>query len=153
MTQATVSTASASATPLASAHAGPASLEPLVVEQMLPWQIFLSPHGRISRRTFWLYGVLALLLLAIVGIALLNIAGVRSERAENIVNLLLAWPFIAISAKRWHDRDKSAWWVLVNLVPAVGSIWALIYNGFLRGTAGANRFGEDPLRVRDAGLL
>ncbi|HSI58419.1 MAG TPA: DUF805 domain-containing protein [Ideonella sp.] len=135
------------------APSAPAALEPLVVEQMLPWQIFLSPHGRISRRSFWLYGVLALLALAVVGIALLNIAGVRSDQAENFVNLLLAWPFIAISAKRWHDRDKSAWWVLVNLIPAIGSLWALIDNGFLRGTAGPNRFGEDPLRVREAGLL
>jgi len=131
----------------------PSPFEPLVVEQMPPWQVFFSPQGRISRRNFWLYGVLALLGLAVVGIALLNIAGVHADRAESIVNLVLAWPAIAISAKRWHDRNRSAWWVLVNLIPVIGTLWAMVDNGLLRGTPGANRFGEDPLRVKDAGLL
>ena len=47
--------------------------------------------------------------------------------------------------KRFHDRDKSGWWVLLNLVPVIGWLWALIDNGFLRGTDGPNRFGENPL--------
>ncbi len=62
-----------------------------------------------------------------------------------IVNLLLVWPALAVSVKRWHDRDKSGVWVLLNLVPVIGWIWALIDNGFLRGTKGPNRFGDDPL--------
>jgi uncharacterized membrane protein YhaH (DUF805 family) len=70
---------------------------------------------------------------------------VRQDNAEHIVNLLLLWPAVATAAKRWHDRDKSAAWVLIVLIPVVGWIWALIENGLLRGTAGPNRFGEDPL--------
>ena len=52
---------------------------------------------------------------------------------------------LAVSVKRWHDRDKSGWWVLLNLLPVIGWLWALIDNGFLRGSVGPNRFGEDPL--------
>ena len=33
---------------------------------------------------------------------------------------------------------------MINFVPIIG-FWALIENGFLRGTEGKNRFGEDPL--------
>lgn len=131
----------------------PADVPPLQVEPMSPWQLFFSTRGRISRRTFWGYGCFALLGLAVVGMALLNIAGVSAERAENLVNLLLAWPAIALSAKRWHDRNHSGWWVLVNLVPVVGTLWALVANGFLRGTAGGNRFGEDPLQARADSLI
>jgi uncharacterized membrane protein YhaH (DUF805 family) len=133
--------------------AAPAELEPLRVERMSPWQLFFSTRGRISRRTFWGYGCFALLGLALVGMALLNIAGVQAERAENLVNLLLAWPAIALSAKRWHDRNHSAWWVLVNLVPVVGTVWALVANGFLRGTSGSNRYGDDPLQARADRLI
>ena len=107
--------------------------------------MFFSLHGRVSRRQFWLYGVLALLGLAALGHALLGIARVRLQTADLIVNLLLVWPALAVSVKRWHDRDKSGWWVLLNLLPVIGWIWALIENGFARGTTGPNRFGADPL--------
>jgi uncharacterized membrane protein YhaH (DUF805 family) len=58
------------------------------------------------------------------------------------------WIGLVLSVKRWHDRNKSGWWVLVNLVPVVGWLWQLIECGFLRGTTGPNRFGQDPLRLR-----
>ena len=109
-----------------------------------PLRIFLSIRGRVSRRTFWLYGVLALLGLGLLGHALLGIAGVEQGSIEVIVNLLLVWPAIAVSAKRWQDRDRAPWWVLVSLIPVVGWLWALIDNGFVKGTPGTNRFGEPP---------
>jgi uncharacterized membrane protein YhaH (DUF805 family) len=117
-------------------------------EAMPPLRMFFSLRGRVSRRQFWLFGVLALLGLALLGHALLGIARVQEQTADLLVNLLLVWPALAVSVKRWHDRDKSGWWVLLNLVPVVGWLWALIDNGFLRGTDGPNRFGEDPLAQR-----
>ena len=117
---------------------------PLAEPMTLP-QIFLGLQGRLSRQQFWLYGVAALLGLSVLGHALLGIAQVREQTADLLVNLLLVWPALAVSVKRWHDRDKSGWWVLLNLVPVIGWLWALIDNGFLRGTSGPNRFGEDPL--------
>lgn len=106
-------------------------------------QILFSFRGRIPRKTYWLYGVLGLLLVSVMATLLFGIAGVEERRAEVLANLLIAWPAAAISAKRWHDRNQSAWWLLINLVPVVGVIWAVIVNGFLRGTVGANRYGED----------
>jgi uncharacterized membrane protein YhaH (DUF805 family) len=116
-------------------------------EPMPPWRMLFDPRGRISRRSFWLWGVLALIAAGTFAHALLGIARVRRETAEHIVNVLLLWPAIATSAKRWHDRGKSAWWVLVVLVPVLGWLWALVENGFLRGQPGTNRFGADPLDV------
>jgi len=106
-------------------------------------QILFSFRGRIPRKTYWLYGVLGLLMVSVMATLLFGIAGVEERRAEVLANLLIAWPAAAISAKRWHDRGQSAWWLLINLVPVVGVIWSLVVNGFLRGTVGANRFGED----------
>lgn len=57
--------------------------------------------------------------------------------------LVTLWPMLAISAKRWHDRDKSGWWTLISLVPIIG-LWMLIECGFFKGTRGPNRFGDDP---------
>ena len=56
---------------------------------------------------------------------------------------LLIWITVAVQVKRWHDRDKSGWWFLINFVPIIGQLWVLIECGFLRGTAGPNRFGDE----------
>ncbi|WP_417430347.1 DUF805 domain-containing protein [Kiloniella sp.] len=60
---------------------------------------------------------------------------------SGIFSLLALIPSILILIKRWHDRDKSGWWTLIIFVPIIGSFWVLIECGFLRGTAGPNRFG------------
>jgi uncharacterized membrane protein YhaH (DUF805 family) len=85
-----------------------------------------------------------LLGLGVFAHALLDIAGVEQERAGLIVDVLLIYPGLAVSAKRWQDRDRSAIWVCVALIPVVGWLWTLIDNGFVRGTPGSNRFGPAP---------
>jgi len=114
-------------------------------DDLLPLSLYFGLRGRISRRSFWLHGVLALLVLGLVGVALLRIAGVGAQFAEGAVNVVLAWPAAALSAKRWHDIDRSGWFALVTLVPGIGWLVSLIANGLLRGTAGPNRFGPAPL--------
>lgn len=123
---------------------GPEHPDPFA-ERMPPRRLFFSLQGRVSRREFWLWGVLALFGLALLLHALLGIAGVAPKAAAGLVQLALAWPALAVSVKRWHDRDKSGWWVLINLVPVIGWLWALVANGLMRGTPGPNRFGADPL--------
>ena len=115
----------------------------LFEEPMTPRQILFSLDGRIPRKTFWLYGVLAPLLVAVLVIMLLGIAGVPDRIAEGVANLLILWPAIAVAVKRWHDRNKSGWWILINFVPVIGVIWSLVENGLLRGSIGDNRFGAD----------
>lgn len=113
--------------------------------------LFTSFEGRINRKPFWM-GVLVLI---VANLVLGIIAGIldsilhtgfdRTGLFEIIVSLVLIYPSVALSAKRWHDRDKSAWWILISLIPIIGWIWALIETGFLSGTPGANRFGPDPV--------
>jgi len=38
---------------------------------------------------------------------------------------------------------------LVMVAAAIGFLWALIENGFHRGTPGPNRFGSDPLQRQE----
>jgi uncharacterized membrane protein YhaH (DUF805 family) len=44
-------------------------------------------------------------------------------------------PAILVDIKRWHDRDKSGWWMLIALVPIIGAIWFLIETRLLGGHA------------------
>jgi len=69
-----------------------------------------------------------------------------NESAISVIMLILyiplIWVSLAIQVKRWHDRNKSGWWVLISFVPLIGPIWALIENGFLAGDEAENRFGQ-----------
>lgn len=62
-----------------------------------------------------------------------------------VVTFVTLWVSIATDVRRFHDRDKSGWWVFIVFVPVVGAVWLLVECGFLEGTRGPNRFGPDPL--------
>jgi len=106
-------------------------------------QILFSFEGRIPRKVFWLYS----LGMIIPVIVVMGIAAAINENLGMIVGvplyIALIWSSFALQAKRWHDRDKSAWWILIGFVPVIGSLWVLIEAGCLRGTEGSNRFGGD----------
>ena len=112
------------------------------------WQwLFFSFEGRISRKPFW---IAVIIFMIINALANRLDAGIFSNDLgtgpiSGLLGLLLIWPTLAVAAKRWHDRNKSAWWILINLVPLIGWLWSLIETGFLAGTPGDNRFGPDPL--------
>jgi uncharacterized membrane protein YhaH (DUF805 family) len=50
---------------------------------------------------------------------------------------------LAVSARRLHDLDRTAWWLLL-LLTGIGIILLIIWY-CMRGTSGPNRFGPDPL--------
>ena len=101
-------------------------------------QIYFSTQGRVNRFTYWVYS----LPFAIIFI-LVNIYEKDIESAFEfywLIYLLLVYPSVAIQIKRWHDRNKSGWWVLINFIPIV-SLWALVENGFLKGNECRNDYG------------
>ena len=99
-------------------------------------------QGRINRQRYWAF-FLVYIAIAVIGEILDGITG--GKVFSVVIALALIYPSICVGIKRWHDRDKSGWWTLINLIPIVGWIWSLVEQGFLVGTAGPNRFGEDPL--------
>ena len=121
------------------------------------WLLF-SFEGRISRKTFWIFNgfvLLAGMLLGLITGPGHDINDIIQSPAHNFLMLWMLWPHLAIQAKRWHDQDKSALWMLLNLMPIfepfmgllcmTGPIWAFIANGMTPGTPGPNRFGPDPI--------
>ena len=63
-----------------------------------------------------------------------------------ITLVVLVWVWLAVAAKRWHDRNKSAVWILFVFIPIIGQLWTFVELAFMRGTKGPNRFGPDPIR-------
>jgi uncharacterized membrane protein YhaH (DUF805 family) len=111
---------------------------------------FFSFAGRISRRTYWMLSVLPGMISGIV------ISWPWKEEVQNFVSanitlvffffVLFSWVFHFVpSAKRLHDRNKSAWWLLLGFVPVIGYFLLLCELAFFKGTHGENNYGPDPL--------
>jgi uncharacterized membrane protein YhaH (DUF805 family) len=117
----------------------------------MDWKQYLfSFQGRVARAQWWLMVLLSIVVGAVAARINLSTSGDPRYGIGGILELAMLWVTLAVAVKRWHDRDKSGWWVLIYIVPIIGWLWVLIENGFLQGTAGPNRFGEDPLRVAAA---
>jgi branched-chain amino acid transport system permease protein len=106
-------------------------------------------RGRVSLRQFWLWFILPLL-----GITLaVDLAGMAVQLFlpqipglvfGELFSIAALWPMLAVSAKRCHDRGRSAWFLLVALIPVAGTLWLLVDLYCLRGEAGTNAYGPPP---------
>jgi len=88
------------------------------------WLAFLfSFRGKISRVQFWLglASVLSLSVVVLVAIVFL-LPQPRVKIAEEGLAWSSYWPYSAIAAKRYHDRNRSGWLLLAWLVPIVGVV-------------------------------
>lgn len=60
---------------------------------------------------------------SILGLCLLSVAlAIISEDLFTIFFLASIVPYIALAVRRMHDIGKSGWWLLINLIPSIGSI-------------------------------
>ncbi len=115
-------------------------------------QLFFSFNGRIGRQTFWSQCMLPILIILFV-IFYIEINMITNSVSTSygiydcflVLKLFFMWPLLAIHAKRWHDLDKSGWWILTFFIPIL-NIWHMLTNWFSTGSEGNNRFGPDTLK-------
>jgi uncharacterized membrane protein YhaH (DUF805 family) len=132
---------------------------------------------RINRAKYWKSLLILCVAGLLVGVILLTAAGLAGPLfIIAIVIFFLPWLMwgFSIHTERLHDRDKSAWWLVVFFVVpgvlgqlanlslldgAVGvashyalattafalTIWGFAEIGCMRGTPASNRYGPNPL--------
>lgn len=145
---------------------------------ILPFKRYADFQGRSRRMEFWMFQLLnALITLVLAGpfffsFVSASIASSGDPAAEAAImedliaggfSLSIAGlglyglyalaafiPSIAVTVRRFHDRDMSGWWYLgltvAGIIPIVGFLGTIAWLVLkvLPGTAGANRFGLDP---------
>ena len=52
-------------------------------------------------------------------------------------------PSIAVTVRRLHDTNRHGWWMFINFIPLIGSIWLTVLM-CLNGDSEDNRFGQNP---------
>lgn len=115
-------------------------------EQNLTWLLF-SSKGRLNRARYWAVMLPAFGIYFLTILLIDSIAGEESPASLLIFPVVIAfiWVSLATQIKRWHDRNKSGWWIFIGIIPLIGAIWQFIEVGCLRGTVGDNSYGPDPL--------
>ena len=104
-------------------------------------------EGRLGRGAFWRF-VLVNLVISIVLSILAQTFGVVFWLAYVLYAVGVVIPGIAAGARRLHDTNKSAWLLLVGLIPFVGFI-VLIVLFAMEGDQQANDHGPVPTDVYD----
>jgi len=145
------------------------------------FEFLFGASGRIGRAKYWRSVLIYIGGALMTAVILFTAAGIAAPLlVVMVIVVLLPWLLwgFSFTTKRLHDRDKSAWWLLVfYLVPGVLgqlanaawfggvagtalytilalagfalTIWGFVEIGCLRGTAGSNTYGPDPLSQRE----
>jgi uncharacterized membrane protein YhaH (DUF805 family) len=121
---------------------------------IMPIKRYADFEGRSRRKEYWMFVLFQFLLLVPVGIILSLFSATEAGGESTLGGIFLIVvgliylgvfliPGIAVQVRRFHDQDKSGWFILLGFIPYVGSIVLLVFM-CLEGTKGSNRFGPDP---------
>ena len=121
---------------------------------IMPLKRFAEFSGRSRRKEYWMFVLLQMLILIPVAILAILMGGPVEDPANplgstailivlGVYFLVFFIPGLAVQVRRFHDQDKSGWFILLGFIPYVGSLILLVFM-CLEGTRGPNRFGPDP---------
>lgn len=104
---------------------------------------YVQFSGRARRSEYWYW----ILFIVLVSIALSVVDGVIFGFGDSDLAILgplfslgTFLPSLAVGFRRMHDLGRSAWWLLLALIPLIGSL-ILIYWFAQRGDEGDNQYG------------
>ena len=119
--------------------------------------LYFTLDGRVDRTTYWVFAFAVTAIVNLIWTLPINAAVQNAFGWEP--DSLIAWLVefsgsiviglvgsFAISVKRLHDQNRTAWLLLIALAPIFGSIILLVMLGFVPGTKGDNRYGAAPKR-------
>ncbi len=78
-------------------------------------KMLFTCEGRISRKSYWMFMLVVFAGTIITTVIDISTTGQDTGLASLLFTLIALYPSLVIQAKRWHDRDKSAWWILINI--------------------------------------
>ncbi|MER6123590.1 DUF805 domain-containing protein [Streptomyces sp. NPDC001795] len=96
--------------------------------------------GRARRQEYWmffLFNVIISIVLAIID----NAAG--TSILGLLYTLAVLLPGLGVTVRRLHDTGKSGWWILISLIPLVGTIILIVFLA-TDGQPEPNQHGANP---------
>ena len=128
---------------------------------IMPYRRYAEFSGRSGRQEYWMFFLFNMLVYLVLGGAAAAFFIARAASGDTstdasvpvvgivMVGLLVIFalatiiPSLAVQVRRFHDQDKSGWFVLLGLIPYAGGLILFIFM-LLEGTRGPNQYGADP---------
>lgn len=97
--------------------------------------------GRARRKEYWMFVLFNLIVAFVIGLieTLIGISSILST----LYSLAVLLPGLSITVRRLHDTGRSGWWILIGLIPIVGSIILLVFM-CLDSDVNTNEHGANP---------
>lgn len=111
---------------------------------LLFFKNYLNFSGRSGPSAYWWYMLWSLIFTILFGLIdslALEISAEDLFSLSNLFALITLIPGLALSFRRLHDIDKSAWWLLIVLT--IIGVFVLIYWAIKAGDRHKNRYGAD----------
>ena len=105
--------------------------------------------GRANRNEFWMYTLFILIMNAVLQALIPIFASIGEAMSFVPAAALLLFalftfiPSLSVSFRRLHDTGRTAWWLLLLLLPLIGAL-VLIWFYASRGEEGENKYGAPP---------
>ena len=96
------------------------------------FNLLFGTHGSITRSQWWL-GQIIVSAISLIAYGAFWHAWTHSVILTVFLTITFGWMRISLDLKRFYDRGKSAWWLLIELVPVIGHIWIITELGFMKG--------------------
>jgi uncharacterized membrane protein YhaH (DUF805 family) len=93
---------------------------------------YVGFDGRAARSEFWWFALFTFLVSLAVGIV--------SQSLSSLFSLAVLLPSLAVGARRLHDTDRSAWFLLLWLIPVIG--WIILIVWAIQEGKEPNRFSS-----------
>ena len=105
-------------------------------------QNYCNFSGRSSRSEYWWFALFGLLLGTVVSMVF-GFSETLNYVVSGVVSLGLLLPSLGVAVRRLHDTNHSGWWLLICLIPVVGTIVLLIW--FIKDSDHhPNQYGPEP---------
>lgn len=90
-------------------------------------QRYAQFHGRATRREYWSFQLYVFVITIVLAIAFSAVGSPDGGHAFiAFLGLGIVIPQLALTVRRLHDIDKSAWWLLLYIIP-FGALVLLIF--------------------------
>ncbi|MCL1142629.1 DUF805 domain-containing protein [Shewanella gaetbuli] len=107
--------------------------------------------GRARRKEYWMFVLISTVISIVLSLVDLGIGTFDEETGSGLLStiygLAVLIPTIAVSFRRLHDTNHSAWWLLIVLIPFLGALFLLIV--FCFDSKEDNQYGPNPKAIPD----
>lgn len=104
-------------------------------------------NGRAGREEFWYFFLFNMIVSVVLVIIDASMLGANQKMTFAMLSLIYVavvfLPSLGVSIRRLHDIGRSGWWLLIGLVPLVGTIVLLVF-WVSDGNPNENVYGANP---------